>query len=519
MYTIGIDIGGTHTDGVLLDSQGRNHAWGKTTTTASLEKGVKTMIEQLLKQPHLSPASIQRVTIGTTHATNAILEGKELLKVGLLRLLDGKPRFPSPGFGWPLTLKANVIAACETCEGGYECDGRKSSGFNLSKIRCAIQQLMEKGVEAISVVGAFSPLNGQQEQEVGLLIQELAGENFPFSLSHQIGGVGFIERENATLLNSALKKVIAKGFAHLEEVMHQLGINAPLWLTQNNGSLLSLEEAIHFPIKTIGAGPTNSFIGAARLCGLQEAIVVDMGGTSTDIGIVEGGYARSSLQAAAIGEIPLHFAMPDMISLALGGGSHVHFKDDRTFRIGPQSVARHLQSQARSFGGSTLTLTDMGVATGCLQVEGACSENIGLSFTQADGIVKEVCRQIYQSIVRLRGRRHDFPVILVGGGASLLHSLFHDFKLNGWMPKEATVANAFGAGLAEISSVVDVVVSMKEQEKILTQLKDQAKKQTVAKGADPKQVRIASVSILPFAYTADSLAKVVITASGPQRTV
>ncbi len=517
MYKIGIDVGGTHTDGVLLDWQGKSHAWGKTTTTASLEAGVKTIVKQLLTKAHLSPCSIQNVIVGTTHATNAILEGKNLLKVGLLRLLDGKPRFPSPGFGWPLNLKEQVIAAYETCEGGYECDGRSSTKFNLAQIKQALMYLMDKGVEAISVVGSFSPLNGQQEKEVGFVIQELAGKNFPFSLSHQIGGIGLIERENATLLNSALKKVIAQGFCHVEEVLRQLGIEASLWLTQNNGSLLSLQEAIDFPIKTIGAGPTNSFVGATRLCGAQEAIVVDIGGTSTDIGIVEGGYARSSLQAAAIGGIPLHFSMPDMISLAFGGGSHVQLKDHHTFQVGPQSVARELKVQSRVFGGSTLTLTDVGIAAGYLQLEDSFQEKIGLNSSYAKEMITYVCQKIYQGIIRLRGKRHEFPVILVGGGASLLQPLFKDFGLKGWAPIEASVANAYGAGLAEVSSVIDGVFSLKEREKVLNDLKEQAKQQAIAKGANPKQIRIANISILPFAYTSDALAKVVITASGPHR--
>ncbi len=516
MYTIGIDIGGTHIDGVLLDNQGKNHAWGKTTTTALLNEGVKIILEQLLKQAAIPPNAIDSVVIGTTHATNAILEGKDLLKVGLLRLLDGKPRFPSAGFGWPHFLKQKVIGACETCEGGYECDGRASSRFNRQEIKAAIQGLLENEVEAISVVGAFSPLNGYQEQEVGILIQELAGAEFPFSLSHQIGGIGLIERENAALLNSALKKVIANGFNSMECVLKQLNIQASLWLTQNNGSLLSLEDAIHFPIKTIGAGPTNSFMGASRLCGIHEAIVVDIGGTSTDIGIIEGGYARSSLQAAAIGGVPLHFAMPDMVSLALGGGSHVQIRDGQSFQVGPQSVSRKLQQLSRVFGGPTLTLTDAGVAAGCLLVEGGKRDKIGLSSLEAKEIVKDVCQQIHQSILRLRGNRHEFPVILVGGGASLLQPLFQDFGLKGWMPAEAAVANAYGAGLAEVSSLVDVVVSLKEREKILEQLKEQAKAQAIAKGADPNQVRIAAVSILPFAYTSEALAKVVMTASGPR---
>jgi len=516
MCTIGIDIGGTHTDGVLLDAGGRSMAYGKTTTTAPLQEGVKIMIAHLLKQTGVTPHAIKSVVIGTTHATNAILEGKNLLKAGLLRLMIGQPQFPSPGFNWPQTLKNAVIGAHETCEGGYECDGRSSSKFHLQEVKDAVERLLEKGCEAISVVGTFSPLNGMQELESARIIQELAGEGFPISLSHQIGGIGIIERENAALLNSALKRVIKEGFLSMEQALLQMDIQAPLWLTENNGSLLSLDEAIHFPIKTIGAGPTNSFIGGSKLCGIQEAIVVDMGGTSTDIGIVQGGYARSSLQPAAIGGISLHFSMPDMISLAIGGGSHVYYQD-ASFQVGPQSVARQLKNLSRVFGGSILTLTDAGVASGSLQIENGKKENIGLSSREAQTILKNACQQIYQAILRLRGKRHELPVILVGGGAELIKPLIQDFGLKGWMPAEAAVANAYGAGLAEISSVVDKVISLKEREKVLSELKEEAKSQAIVKGADRNHIRIAGITILPFAYTSDALAKVVITASGPKR--
>lgn len=515
MHAIGIDIGGTHTDGVLLDATGKSLKIGKTTTTACLSKGVKTMIEHLLKLADIEASSIRCVAVGSTHATNAILEGKGLIPVGLLRLLDGRPRFPSPGFGWPSGLKEKVIMGWEACEGGYECDGRASSRFNIQEVKEAIDRLLVKGCAAISVAGSFSPLNGDQEQSVGSLIQEMAGKNFPFTLSHQIGGIGLIERENAAILNSALKNVISTGFVSIEKVLKELGIQGPLWLTQNNGSLLALDEALRFPIKTIGAGQTHSFLGASRLCGVHDAIVVDMGGTSTDIGIVEGGYARVSLQAASIGGVSLHFSMPDMISLPLGGGSHVLEKEGRLFQISHQSVARELRNLSKVFGGPILTLTDAGVAAGCLELDGGKGEAAGLSQAEAKTIVADACRQIYQAIVRLRGRRRDLPVILAGGGAPLMQPLLQDFGLDGWMPKDACVANAYGAGMAEISSVSDVVASLKERKKVLEELKEGAKMQAIAMGADPQFVRIAGISILPFAYTPEALAKVVITASGP----
>ncbi len=516
MYTIGIDIGGTHTDAVLLDASGKTAAWAKGTTTHPLTDGVKGIIQNVLQQANLCSACIKTVIMGTTHATNAILEGSQLLKVGLIRISDAKPLSPSPGFGWPRTLQKQVIGATQVIDGGYECDARGSRRFSLIQARDAIEKLLDAGVEAISIVGAFAPLNGEQERLIGCLVKELAGSDFPVSFSHEIGGIGLIERENATLLNSALKKVIVQGFAQLEQILQDLNICASVWLTQNNGSLLSLAEARLFPIKTIGAGPTNSFIGASRLCGLDEAIVVDVGGTSTDIGLIEGGYARSSLQAATIGGIPLHFAMPDMISLALGGGSLIKNWEAGDIQIGPNSVARYLKMSSQVFGGSILTLTDAAVAAGHFSVSGGMPSKIVLKQDQAQTVIRHVCKQVYQSIKVIQGKRKGVPVIVVGGGASLLQPLFEAFELEGIIPERAGIANAYGAGLAEVSGVIDSVVSLKEREAVLDGLKNQAIQAAIKKGADASQIRIASLSILPFAYTTDALAKVLVTASGPR---
>lgn len=516
MYTIGIDIGGTHTDAVLLDAYGKTIAWAKATTTSPLTDGIKGIIQNILQQAHLSPGYIKTVIMGTTHATNAILEGSQLLKVGLIRVSDARSLSPSPGFGWPKFLLKQVIAGAQAIDGGYECDARGSKRFDLVQAKDAIEKLLDAGVESISVVGSFAPLNGEQERQVGCLVKELAGKDFPVSLSHEIGGIGLIERENATLLNSALKKVIVQGFAQLEQVLQDLKIDASVWLTQNNGSLLSLTEARLFPIKTIGAGPTNSFIGASRLCGVDEAVVVDVGGTSTDIGLIEGGYARSSLQAATIGGIPLHFAMPDMISLAIGGGSLIRNWLTGDIQIGPNSVSRYLKIDSQVFGGSVLTLTDAAVAAGHFTVDGGMPAKITLGKNHANDVIMHACKQVYQSIKLIQGKRKELPVIIVGGGASLLKPLLETFALEGMIPERAGIANAYGAGLAEVSGVIDSVVSLKEREVVLDGLKSQAIQAAIKKGADASSVRIASLSILPFAYTTDALAKVSVTASGPR---
>lgn len=513
MYTLGIDIGGTHTDGIIINHAGQKLAWAKTATTTPLTEGVQKLIAQLTQS--VNPAQIGNVILGTTHATNAILEAKGLLKVGLLRLSDSLPKSPTVGFGWPSLLKNAAIAGMESTFGGYDFNGRPSSRFNRSQVQKAIAKLLDQKAEAISVVSAFATINGSQENEVAEIIAAMAGNNFPVTLSHQIGGIGFIERENATLLNSALKNVMSEGFGSIAALLLQYRIKASLWMTQNNGSIVNMEEAIAFPIKTIGAGLTNSFIGATKLVGVADAVVVDIGGTSTDIGVVEGGYARTSLHAATIGGIALHCALPDILSLPLGGGSILNHCPTSGWQIGPHSVAKELTQLSQVFGGSTLTLTDAGVVAGKLPIANDRTK-IFLTVQEGDKILSQICHTIHRAVIRLRGKKQDLPVIVVGGAAPLLQKLYTEFQLAGTMPELGGIANAFGAALAEVSASVNVVVSLDNREKTLNELKEQALRKACEKGADPAKVRIAQLSAYPLTYASGNLAKVSVLASGPR---
>lgn len=104
--------------------------------------------------------------------------------------------------------------------------------------------------------------------------------------------MGFIERENSTILNAALKKVMTEVFSGLTATASEFGLACPFWITQNNGSILTSTQAIKYPVLTIAADPTNSFIGGRKLTQLKDAIVIDIGGTSTDIGIIRKGFPR-----------------------------------------------------------------------------------------------------------------------------------------------------------------------------------------------------------------------------------
>lgn len=179
-----------------------------------------------------------------------------------------------------------------------------------------------------------------------------------------IGSVGLIERENATILNAALCKVIETTSTGFENALEAEGIQgAEVYLCQNDGTLMSIEYAKQFPILTIACGPTNSIRGASYLANIKDTMVLDVGGTTSDIGVLQDGFPRESSVAVEVGDIRTNFRMPDIISVGLGGGSIVRV-DNGQITVGPDSVGYKIAEEALVFGGSTLTTTDIAVRPG-----------------------------------------------------------------------------------------------------------------------------------------------------------
>ncbi|CCB90472.1 putative Hydantoinase/oxoprolinase protein family [Waddlia chondrophila 2032/99] len=491
---IGIDIGGTHTDAVLV-SKGKMVRAFKTATTRPLEEGVK---KALIEIGHLD--ELKAVHVGTTHATNALLEGKNLFRTGVIRLAGHRPDALKPCAGWPLFLKEKIFAGVETVDGGWECDLRAITMLNPAQIKDASEKLAAAGVESLAIVGVFSPILSEQEEMAAAAVREVLGEEFPITLSSEIGGIGFIERENASILNASLKKPMREGFERLKETLTALGVNAPLHLTQNNGSVIDLKRAIEYPLLTVSSGPTNSFIGASRLAGLSDAIVVDIGGTSTDIGCVKNGFPRRSIHNVSFGGVALNFRAPDVLALPIGGGSYL---DGR--RIGPESCGGALRTQAQVFGGEFLTLTDAACVAGVMSIPGAEVSRVCLSTIEAQNLIATVRSQVASGVEKMRGGRKDLPVIAVGGGAAIASA---------FQPEHQAVANAYGAALAEVSATIDTVLSLSDRGKQLEDLKDQALQLAVDEGASSSSVRIVDLQVIPYHYVPNQLARVIATASG-----
>jgi N-methylhydantoinase A/oxoprolinase/acetone carboxylase beta subunit len=504
-YVIGMDVGGTNTDAVLVNASQQIVAKHKTFTTTNPAEGILQAMQQLLDSSQCDKSAVKGLFIGTTHATNAILDCQNLFRVGVIRLAGYRPSSLGCCAFWPKELYQAVFVDCITIDGGFTCDGKGISPFDKLQAKNAARQLIEKGAEAIAIVGVFSPLFCNQEQECAEAVYEVAGTDFPLSMSHQIGGIGFIERENAAILNCALKKSIRLCFDNLEKIRVQCGVDAPIWITQNDGSMIDIKQAIELPLLTISSGPTNSFIGASKLTEANDAIIVDIGGTSTDIGMIKNGYPKRSIHNVNIGGVNLNFRVPDVLALAIGGGSYVDIGDDK-INVGPKSCGKQLLQEAQVFGGNHLTVTDVAVAAGMLKIPQAMS--VSLKKADAEKVMSHIIEKIEYGIQRMRGGKKAMPVVVVGGGAPFMTTE------NAVFPKNYDVANAYGSALAEISGSVDTVVSLVDREATLQKLKEDALQEAVNKGADSKDVRIVDVAIFPYHYMPGHLAKVSIKASG-----
>src|SRR5262249_12117381 len=296
--------------------------------------------------------------------TNAVVQRRDLTPVAALRIgLPASASLP-PFVDWPEDLANLVRGEVFMVEGGHEYDGRPILPLDTLAVRQAAKRLRERGFGAVGIASVFSPLNPSCEEEAARILQEEC-PGLSITCSHQLGRIGLLERENATLLNACLVDLAGRTTRGFVEALERSGIRAPLYITQNDGTVLLAEQARQFPVYSFASGPTNSMRGAAFLSKREDALVVDVGGTTTDIGALRHGFPREANNVVEVGGVRTLFRMPDLLSLGLGGGSHVAAEP---LAVGPLSVGYRLMERARVFGGPDLTVTDIGVAAGLLDL-------------------------------------------------------------------------------------------------------------------------------------------------------
>ena len=323
---MGIDVGGTFSDSVLIDlhaSQVLSKAKSPTTHD-DLVKGIERSLGLLDR--NLFP-QVRLVSLSTTLATNALVEGR---KSRIAAILPGyKPSLCPPEFLPDIYL----------VRGGHTAEGDETAGLDLEEVRRIIESTRDT-VEAYAVSAYFSTRNPSHELAIRELIRRLA-PHIPIVCGHELSQkLNARHRATTTILNAHLIPLIRGLLLSVKKVLHGLSIQAPLMVVKGDGSLFREEICERRPVETILSGPAASVVGAGFLMGhaLGKAVVMDIGGTTSDIAVLQGGYPRLNLNGVAIGPWQTHVTAVDVHTIGLGGDSHIRLNHNGEMRIGPKRV-------------------------------------------------------------------------------------------------------------------------------------------------------------------------------------
>lgn len=528
---IGVDVGGTNTDAVILDTDAVDAphrgviAFDKSPTTSpNVTDGIEAAVKSVLQQAGNPHSDVACLVIGTTHFINAIVEhdSRRLSKVAIIRLSKSFTREIPPFSDFPAALKEILNGYYGFVDGGLHIDGSEEAPIVEEQVVRECQAIRALGLTAVVISGVFSPIDKhfRQEERVREIMQrELP--NIDIIISSEVSNLGFLERENAAILNASILRFARRTVVGFKAAMKRLSLTCALFLSQNDGTLIDAETAARLPIRTFSSGPTNSMRGAAYL-GLAQSgresegrtatIVVDVGGTTTDVGVLlPSGFPRQASAYVTVAGVKMNFAMPHIESIGLGGGSIVRGTGKDT-TIGPDSVGHYLNPKAKVFGGDVLTATDIAVASG--EVIGDPSLVRDIDKTTIETAQAKIKVMMERVVDIMKMSPDPLPVLLVGGGSVICpKSLEGISKLI--VPPYHSVANAVGAAISKVGGSVDMIQNTSEmsEAEAVSQAKAIAISNALKAGAKEDTITIAEVEAIPLQYVAGQL-RVLVRAVG-----
>ncbi|AEY95545.1 FACR027Cp [Eremothecium gossypii FDAG1] len=508
---IGVDVGGTNSDLVVLDPARISEpnrgvlAWYKAVTTPDVSEGIEQAIRTVLDDPSndIKKEEIVSVSIGTTHFINAVIErdANRLERVAVLRLCAGFGESLPPFGDFPEDLGSILQCYTASMDGGSQVNGSDIKPLDESALRRHCKEIKKRGITCVAVIATFANINNAHE----LRAAEIIKEEIPSAevvLSHTVSTIGFVERENATILNAAIKRFGRRLITSFVRATKRIGLDCTILISQNDGTVLSTKDALAAPIRTFSSGATNSMRGAAILCSAdpevtgKNVIVCDVGGTTTDIGLLlASGFPRQSSTYSYVGGVKMNFSMPHVLSIGLGGGSIVRTEEGLT--VGPDSTGADIVKQSLLCGGPVTTASDVAVAkladSGSLE---ALSEfkmgnvsRVKGRFDEAykDAFTATLKEKLERTIDRMKTSPDPIPVIMVGGGSFIAPDSL-DGASKVIRPPYYQVANAIGAALGKISSSKQEFRTMlkgtdEEKEEVIKELVQRAQDEACSKGA------------------------------------
>eukprot|EP00164_Ancoracysta_twista_P011395 GFYU01017548.1.p1 GENE.GFYU01017548.1~~GFYU01017548.1.p1 ORF type:complete len:995 (+),score=344.32 GFYU01017548.1:152-3136(+) len=501
-YRIGVDVGRSYTDAVLIKGKDIIRSC-KTATTDDITSGIVAACKEVFTDEE--DAYISAVVVGTSHFENvwAQHQTEHLSKVAVFRVCGPTTRSLPPGLDWPITLKEVAGSCVHYLSGGYQFNARAIIGIDEEEVRSATREAGHMGINAFAVVGVFSALNNDQETKVANIIKSEMPDAH-VTMSHEIGDIGLVERENSTIMNTALKSH-AKAFVDEVAVgLEGLKLECPLFFTSNDCTLLNMKATEEYPIKTFGCGVANAVRGGAVLSGIDDCVVVNVGNNSTTVGTAVHRLPRKSGDGEVweLGGIRVNAPTPAYHKVDIGGGSVVHveakFGNPQLLGSLRRESVRSFDTQALVHNGDVMTATDVAVAGGLTQL-GDQSKVSDLDPSLVNTLKADVKAKLDDAI-DVVSSKVKMPVVLVGGGSVIVAS--ESFP-NAARPQHYAVAGAVGAATAPVASVMNRVIVVNEKEpkaKRISKLTEQVKAEAVKNGAKRNTVEVVSLEEMPMPH-------------------
>ena len=452
MGRIGIDVGGTFTDAVIVADDGRVRIAKVRSTPELIEAGFMDGLEQLLERSATAAGDIDYLAHGTTVATNAIIQ-RQLATTALITndgfrdvLAIGTQMRTRVYDLW--TPEPPPIVPRDLClgvRGRIDAEGVEVEPLNEQDVRDAAAVLREREVEAVAVTLLFSFLNPRHERRIGEILAEECPDIAVSLSSSVVPEFREYVRASTTVMNAALLPLLGSYIVAVSDQVDRAGVRVPLHLMQTNGGVAPAGRARELPIGLAASGPAAGVIGGAKLAGLvgeEDALTFDMGGTTADIGLVIGAAPQLRFSGEAAG-MPINLPQIDVLCIGAGGGSIASVDDFGALRVGPASAGADPGPAAYGNGGADATVTDAHVVLGTLSgdtqlagrvalhrehsvraVTAAVGEPLGLDVEPAAAAILRIANANMANALRIMSiaRGHDprrFALVAIGGAGPM----------------------------------------------------------------------------------------------------
>ncbi|MED0673594.1 hydantoinase/oxoprolinase N-terminal domain-containing protein [Aneurinibacillus aneurinilyticus] len=451
MLRLGIDVGKQRVDCIVMDEKMRMFYVSTRSVIKHPLSGMKEILEEM-KQQGIRLSDIKQVIISASSEYEEGLRESEAVHVCAIRIGSSQNSLP-PFYEVTDIVRETVQLTCVELSGGHYVDGSPIQDLMMNEWNEKMDRAALPEHATFAVTSAFSPVNPEHEQTVAQWIQKKFGEGRAITLSYEFGSIGLMERENAAILNAALSSVIPSLFQNVKQVLRQYDIHAGIFLSQNDGFLMTYERTISYPIRTLHSRIANSLRGASLLAGREDCIVVIVENKRLYIGMVEEGIPKLRWSKRDIAGMYMHVHIPEVVMI----------------------------------------------------------DNI------IHGASDEVLERVYQATQRFQPPYEPLPIVFVGNECSEIAGRFHEPWAEVIQPEYFSYASAIGACMAPVGGWIERMYWLSEgtgKTQVIEKAAAEAIKEAILAGAEERSIALQSVKVSPLAYVPNQALRIQVRAFG-----